>query len=133
MLSPIHILISALLVFLLGWLWHGPLFGKKWCAVQGLPQPDKKNCCGKDMAMPMVITILSWALTAAVFGWLLPLMPAADAHPAFCLAILIWLGFKLPEPVSQVIWKKKPMDLLWLEGGFTLAALLIIAAVYTFV
>lgn len=130
--SMTHVIVSAVLAFVLGWLWYGPLFGAKWCAIMGKTEEDRKNCGGKKMMVPMAITFILWLITAFVFGWLLPFVPMTHAYPAFCLAIALWLGFKMPHAVGAVIWGCKPKDVLWLEGGFTFAAMLLIAAVFTY-
>ena len=60
------VLVAAVVCFILGGIWHGPLFGKTWAAAKGLT-PEQIEAGKKDMPRYMVIiflllVVVAWAL-----------------------------------------------------------------------
>jgi len=39
----VGIILAIIVSFAIGFLWHGPLFGKQWMALNNLPQPKKEE------------------------------------------------------------------------------------------
>jgi len=47
-------------------------------------------------------------------------------------AIFTWLGFYLPVDIGAVTWEKKSWKLFWINTGYHLAMLLVVATVLTY-
>ena len=71
-LNYVHVLVVTIAGFLLGWLWHGPLFGKAWMAEMKITEEMAQAITGKDMAGKMirgfVLTLLSTFGLAALIA-----------------------------------------------------------------
>ena len=52
--------------FLFGWLWYGPLFGKKWASLMKMPADSKPD--PKVMLRGMGLTLLGTLLIAYVLA-----------------------------------------------------------------
>jgi hypothetical protein len=120
---------GAIAAFVVGFLWYGPILGNRWCKAAGLKKPKKGKDCKPPM-INMVMTFVGWLAASAVFGWLLAIIPHASPEFPFGLATVIWLAFMLPNKIACVLWSEHDKNLIWIDGGYNLAAMNAIALVY---
>lgn len=102
----------TLFSIVLGIIWYGPLFGKKfswaneWLDFNALSKEDQDKA--KKEAMPyywfQMIVSLVQIFILAYFVDMLPTMPSIK------LAFLLWLGFVMPIMAGNVIWSMKPSN-----------------------
>lgn len=113
----ISILISAIACFILGFLFHGPLFGKTWMRLAKIvPTGQEKlsdmwpqmiwNFVGNIVAagvLKMIIWISSYSAVMGDMTW----------YKGAILGFWLWLGFTAVWTSMDVIWMKKSFK-LWL-------------------
>ena len=66
--SWLAVIVGAIVSFLVGWAWYGPLFGKKWAEGVGVELGNAQNMPMGAMGLQMLgLLLMSWfvAVTAA--------------------------------------------------------------------
>jgi hypothetical protein len=120
------VIVAAIVGFVVGWLWWGPLFGKKWMALSGVkPTKDMK----KGMGSKMIIALLANLIMAYVLAALLFSSGTSGIMAAATLGFWVWLGFVATVMVGGVLWENKPWGLFWLNSIGWLVSIVIIAGV----
>jgi hypothetical protein len=111
------ILLAAVATFVIGFLFHGPLFGKLWMRLANIhPTGNEKF---SDMVPQMfwnfVVNIITASILAMLF-WLIfssPLMGMKTWYKGAILAVWVWLGFIVTSSSIDVIWMKRSWK-LWI-------------------
>ena len=124
------VLVSAVSAIVIGSVWYGPLFGKKFMALMGFEKlsADEQAAMKKGMAKTYALQFLSSVLMLGVLAWLLPALGAASAVGGMKAAFWVWLGFVMPVQLGQQLWGGK-MGLFWLGAGNMLLTLLAAGAI----
>ncbi|MEZ5693441.1 MAG: DUF1761 domain-containing protein [Altererythrobacter sp.] len=121
----IAVIAAAVSAFVLGGLWYGPLFGKKWMALVGLSEEQAKS--GSPAMIFGGAFVLS-LVAAFVFAMFLGPKPGIEfATAAGFAAGLCWVAATFG---INYLFARKPLALWLIDGGyatlqFTLYGLLI--------
>jgi Protein of unknown function (DUF1761) len=121
----INVFIAGLLTFGLRWAWHSPLLAPMWDKAH-IKQPVLKLNDPKTLTLYLASSFLG----AWIFGWLYLNMPQQGLSVALMTAVVIWIAFFLPNRAISLAENGQKPQLLWLEGGYYLAALLINAFIF---
>ncbi len=93
------ILISMVISVALGFIWYGPLFGKKWMQLSGIVMPDVKPSFSV-MVKPMLLSFVGAILMASVLSFSIifhdAYFQASGYASALSMGFLLWLGFTVP-------------------------------------
>jgi hypothetical protein len=76
----------------MGWLWYGPLFGRKWMNYMGFTEEDLKT---GSMPMPVIMGVNYVATVLAAFAIAMFLGPESDAAFGIFAGLMIavfWIG-----------------------------------------
>ncbi len=117
----------------LGFLWYGPLFGKKWEKLAGFTA-EKLEKAKKSMQQTYFLMFVSSLVTAYVlahFVW----YAAPGSLTLFIsvkTAVWAWLGFVFPSSLTKHLFSsdKKPTQLLVIEAGYYLVSLIVMGVVF---
>ncbi len=123
---------------LIGMLWFGPLFGKKWIKLMGFTESSMKK---------MPLTPLQAMAGGAVAAFLMAFVMAHDifvwrqffgesVSPAFCafqMGLWVWLGYVATSQVGMVLWEGKSWKLFFLVTAHSFVAYQAMAFILTFV
>ena len=109
------VLVAALASFIIGWLWYGPLFGKKWMELNGF---TKENIQDGGLSMPVILIVNYVATTLAALA--IAMFIGAEADIAFgifagIMIAVFWIG---TSRLNDVLYEKKPMGLFWINVGY---------------
>jgi len=116
------VLVAALFTFVLGFLWHGPLFGRTWLRLVALTPESMK---------PGPLHFVVWIGSALLMSFgLANVLATANAYTHMSGAVSglatgfwLWLSFVVPVSAGIVFSVHKPA-LLWLiTAGYYLVAL----------
>jgi hypothetical protein len=111
----LNIILAAVAVFIIGFVWYGPLFGKLWMKLNKLSKKQcadgKKNMPQKMGAMIVSILIMAYVLNTFVSG---------SISAALTTGFLIWLGFYATNQLSPVLWKGTAIKAYLLDIVYTL-------------
>ena len=117
----------TIILFIIGFLWYGPIFGKLWLKLSKIPAADvakakKKGMKGmwKSMFLNFVGTFVMVYVLARLFSLLGVTVPLQGA----VLGFWIWLGFFASTTLlGSVLWEGKPWGLFALNGLYWLVNL----------
>ena len=126
------VLAAAVANMIIGALWYGPLFGKRWMALMGFTPDGMKNM-PMTMAQAMVgglvsSLIMAYILAHDAFVWH-DFFGASVGPQAFALqlAFWIWLGYVATTLARQVLWEGKSWHLFILNASNSLVSLVVMA------
>ncbi len=118
------VLASAVASMVIGSIWYGPLFGKKFMSAMGMDSwsSEKKAAMKKSMGLTYLWQFLASILMFYVFAWLMGALGAKSAMDGIQAAFWVWLGFIVPLSLGNALWGGK-MILFWLGIGNMLLTL----------
>lgn len=119
------VVVSMVVSVVLGFIWYGPLFGKKWAALSGLTIPAEKPPF-KTMIKPIVLSLLG-ALFANVI--LSMGVHGATVATGMLAGFFAWLGFVVPVYLNFSGWEGKPWTLFSINAGYWLVYLLVAGSI----
>ncbi len=121
--------VSALAAFVLGFLFHGPLFGKLWMKLAKIQPTGNEKFA--DMVPQMALNMLANLVTAFVLAVVIlfasdsPYLAGNGFWRGVICAVWIWGGFLVTSSSIEVIWMGRSIQ-LWLFE--TIASLVVMAA-----
>ncbi|MDO8553336.1 MAG: DUF1761 domain-containing protein [Candidatus Micrarchaeota archaeon] len=130
MVNFVAIVIAAVVSFVLGMIWFGPLFGKTWMKLTGVSEKDAaKGKKGDNMPMLLVAQFVTALVTAYVLSMFVGFVGAKDAMSGAMVGFWAWLGFLATTSLGMVLWEGKPMELYLLKNGHMFVELLLMGAI----
>ncbi|HTH63192.1 MAG TPA: DUF1761 domain-containing protein [Gemmatimonadales bacterium] len=123
------VLMAALAVFVLGWLWYSPLlFFKPWMRLRGLdPEAAMKNA--KMPAGKLVIEFARCCVLAFVIARLMGLLGVTSWLIGIHSGLMLWIGFPLILLTGSVLWDNVPWKVAAIHAGDWLVKLLVIPVI----
>ena len=127
------VLVAALTQFFIGFMFHGPLFGKVWMRLAKITPTGKEKFA--DMIPQMVKNLLVNILFAYVlavvylFATTSPIMGGSGALNGMMCAFWIWLGFVFTTTSIEVIWMGRSPKLWYFELCASLVSCLAMGAI----
>jgi Protein of unknown function (DUF1761) len=144
MLPQLHInylamLAAVVLSFTFGWLWYGPIAGRKWAALMNLPadfKPDRKFML-RSMALQLLGTFLiAYVMAHGGEVWRASVWNAGVDEPfyvyGFFNAFFTWIGFFVPMLLGSVAWEGRPWALFGLNAAYHFINLQIIGMILAY-
>ncbi len=127
--SYLGILLAAVASMIIGSIWYGPLFGKKFMALMEFDKmsPEEqakmkkgmvKSYIGQFIASLVMFYVLAHVmyLSGYFYGY-------SPLQAGLCSALWVWVGFVVPVKFGDAIWGGK-MGLFWINIGSFLLTLL---------
>lgn len=132
MVNYMAVLAAAVVAFVLGWIWYGPLFGKKWMALEGFT-PESMKAMKMTGGMAIVLGFVTTFITSSVLGWLAAALNfgGTGVMGALQLAFWPWLGFMMTTIMGRWLWEGKTFVLCAFNALHAYIALLVMALVFT--
>lgn len=134
-INYVAVLVSAVVMFALGWLWYGKLFAKPWTEAMGWT-PEKMAAMGQDqksMMMQYGIQALASLLMAFVLSHALifasTYLNMSGISAGLQTGFWNWLGFVAPVTIGAVLWDGKPWKLWFITAGYYLVSLLVMGVI----
>lgn len=127
-INYLAVLVSAICSIVLGSIWYGPLFGKKWAKLMGINMPDKPT---KEMKSMMMKSYGFMGVTTLIMAFVMAhstIFAATYTHTTGIMAGLMsgfwnWIGFILPVTMGDQLWGGKSWKLLPITSGYYLVSL----------
>lgn len=128
-INYLAVLAAGVSNMILGALWYGPLFGKMWMRLMGLSDQRlnelKTRGMGKLYASAFIMAlVMAFVLAHFAFVW-----EAISVHDALQLAFWTWLGFIVTTMINPVLWEGKSWKLYFINIGYQLVALKVMALI----
>ncbi len=122
-------LLAIAATYVIGFLWHGPLFGKQWIKLNKMPMPKKEEMKFSMMLPGLSANFLMVFVQSAVLGRALQILSLHNVGDALIIATILWLPFSALLLLNIYAWGGKPMKLWLLDSAHALFSLLAVAAV----
>jgi hypothetical protein len=129
------ILACGVAMMVLGFLWYGPLFGKKWSQLMGwgvmTPElmAEKQKQARPGYAISFVGALIMAYVLAHGLAFGNAYLQMSGVGGNMMGAFWYWLGFVVPVTVGTVIWDGKPWLLWVINVGYYLVGMLIMATI----
>jgi hypothetical protein len=126
------VLVAAAANFIIGFLFHGPLFGKTWMKLANVTPTGNEKF--KDMIPQMVKNYIMNVVCAYVLATIyLSVVGASFKSPGVvtgsCVGFSVWLGFVVTSSSMEVIWMKRSTKLWLFEMVASLVSILAMGAI----
>jgi hypothetical protein len=124
------VLVSAVASMVIGSIWYGPLFGKRFIKEMGMDQwsPEKKAAMKKKMGLTYFGQLVASVIMFYVLAWFIGTLDKLTLSGGLMVGFLIWVGFAVPIKFADAVWGGK-MTLFWLSIGNMLVTLLAAGAI----
>ena len=117
------VLVCAVLAMALGFLWYGPLFGKKWMSIVGVGPADlaarqkmQQNVWKLYVAQFVLVLFQVWVLAYYIVGW--------QEASGLVNALWIWAAFIMPTVAGAAMWNNDSAKISWarfmIQAGYQL-------------
>src|SRR5207244_13625325 len=107
-LNYLAVLVAAVAVFVLGWLWYSPLlFYKPWMRLRGL-DPVAAMAGAKMPTGKLLIELVRCLVLACVIARLVALLGVSSWMGAVHVGLSLWVGFPVSLRTGSVLWGKVP-------------------------
>lgn len=130
-------LIAAVVTVVLGFVWHGPLFGKVWALALGVRTEDMVMDAAAKRAMYIRIainTVAAYIMSFIAFLFLFNFR-AVTFPSALMIFGVIFLGFILPQLVTTNLWNGRPakdsLKLFGISLGYNVLNFVLWALIFT--
>jgi hypothetical protein len=125
------VLVAAITVFVLGWLWYSPfLFYKPWMRARGV-DPAVAMAGAKMPAGKLVIELVRCIVLAYVIARFVALLGITSWMGAVHFGVMLWIGFPVILLVGSVLWDNTPVKVAAIHAGDWLVKLLVIPIIVT--
>jgi len=125
------LILSIIFSVVLGFIWYGPLFGKKWMALNGMKMPDPKPGFSV-MVKPILISLVGALCMSFVLARLIAIggayLGVSGVGNGLATAFMVWVGFIVPIHFNSAGWEGKPWTLFFINTGYWLVYLLVIGS-----
>lgn len=140
-INYVAVVVAAVANMALGFLWHGPLFGKQWMALMGITSqqadamkssPEAKNKMMRSYGMAFVGALVMAFVLAHFYVFAKDYMEADGLTAGLASGFWAWLGFVAPVTMGAVLWEQKPWKLWVINAGYYLIALLVMGILLSY-
>lgn len=125
------VVVAAVVVFVLGWLWYSPLlFFKPWMRLRGL-DPVAAMAGAKMPGGKLLIELVRCLVLAYVIALFVNHLSINSVMGAAHFGLLTWIGFPVIILTGSVLWENIPWKVAAIHAGDWLVKLLVISVIVT--
>ncbi len=132
-INLLAVLVAAIACFIIGFLFHGPVFGKLWMKLANIHPTGDEKLSGMlpQMLWNLVANIISAYAIAALYSFssTSPYIAGFGAFGAVVVAVWAWLGFIVTNSSMGVIWMKQNPKLWLFECVSSLVCVIAMGAI----
>lgn len=125
----LSIVLALVVSYVIGFSWHGPIFGKLWMAYNNMTPPKKEDMKFSVMLPGLGANFVLVIVQSAVLGRTFQIVSLANVGQALLIATVLWLPFTGLTIVNSYAWEGKKLGHMALDAGFYLVSLWATAAV----
>ncbi|MBP9710809.1 MAG: DUF1761 domain-containing protein [Candidatus Pacebacteria bacterium] len=121
----------AIAAMIIGYVWYGPLFGKKWAHMSGVSLERMQKGGGKSYAIMFVGSLITAYTLSHVLAFATTYMQTSGVSAGISSGFWMWLGFVAPVMLGTVLWEGKPWKLWAINSGYYLVVLCTMGVILT--
>ena len=123
------VIVAAVAVFVLGWLWYSPLlFYKPWMRLRGM-DPVAAMAGAKMPGGKLLIELVRCLVLAYVIAHFVALLGGSSWMGAVHLGLLLWIGFPVIVLTGSILWENVPWKVAAIHAGDWLVKMLVISII----
>ena len=130
------VLVCTILTLVIGFIWYGPIFGKKWMEITGADKMDmeRRKEMMKGVWKLYIAQIALALLQVYVLAWYLNTIGniSSGIHTAFS----IWLAFVMPTIAGTAMWNNDSAKISWarffIQSGYQLIIFIVFGLILSF-
>ena len=127
----IAVLVAAIVVFVLGWLWYSPLlFYKPWMRARGM-DPAVAMAGAKMPTGKLVIELVRCFVLAYIVAHFVAALGITNWLGAVHFGVFLWIGFPVILLTGSILWENTPVKVAAIHAGDWLVKLLVIPIIVT--
>ncbi len=96
------VVVAAVISFVLGMIWHGPLFAKTWAAARGIT-PEQMEAGKKEMPRFMALIAAALLVTAWGLAVLAGYLHLVTWMQGLKMGVLCWFAFSLTAVTAEAM------------------------------
>ena len=127
-INYLAVVAAALATFVVGALWYGPLFGKKWMQLHGYT-PEQLAEMQKGMGKTYGLSLVAYLVMAVVLSILVSYTGVANAGEGAWLGFLCWVGFAATIGLTANLFSDKSFGTYVLDAGYQLVYLVLMSVI----
>ena len=116
-------IIAIVMPMVVGSLWYGPLFGKKWMEMMNLSEEQIRE--NLNPVKSYGGSFIGSILTAYAFSLLITWLDMGTLTGGLTVGFIAWIGFALPMGWQSVAWEDKGFGLFLLNQAYNLLVYLL--------
>jgi hypothetical protein len=125
----IGVLVAALVSFMFGWMWFGPVFGKIWMKAMKISPREAEEMSKNGVLVPIFLGFILALIGSYVIAVLIASLGIVTVKGALLLGLIIWLGFFFTTHFGNNMWENKHLNIFYLYIGQDLCRILIICLI----
>ena len=128
------VVVAAVVAYVVGFMWHGPVFGTHWMKLMEIPQSEVDAMKAKGMAAmapQMVAAFFQQLVIALGMAHLSAALDLTGPAAAIFFAVLVWFTFIATTFLNGVLWERRKMELYLFNIGYHLVSVIIISLIVT--
>lgn len=125
----VSIVLAIVVSYAVGFLWHGPLFGKQWMEANKIPMPKKEDMKFSMMLPGLSANFVAVLVQASVMGRAFQILEMPSIWHAFIITTIFWLPFTGLTILNSNAWLGKSIKVTLLDALYYLVSYWSIAAV----
>ena len=108
------VLVAAVVTFVLGGLWYGPLFGKVWRVAEGQtePQPGHQKHPAFVYSLAFVLMLIAAAVLAVALG------PDPNVQRSFVVGLVVGVGWVATSFGVNYLFAGRRLALFAVDAGY---------------
>jgi hypothetical protein len=133
-INYLAVLVAGVSSMVLGFLWYGPLFGKKWVALMGwsdqvISEAKAKGGMGKNYVITLIGSFVMAYVLAHALIFASEYLNVFGVMAGVMAGFWNWLGFMMPLSLNSVLWEGKSWKLWMLNNGYSLTSLIVMGII----
>ncbi len=124
--------VGAVVSFVFGAMWYGPLFSKTWVRLSGFTPEQVEEGRKQSMAKSYVLTFVGCLLISSMLWHIIVLAEGFSGESGLTIGVLAgfwsWLGFVVPITLGSVLWEGRSWSLWLFNNAYHLLNFAIIGA-----
>lgn len=122
------VIVAAVIHFIIGGLWYGPLFGNKFLEIIGWTPEQQAQIVAQTHWSAYLIAFLTSLILVGTLAYFIAYTGANGVAGGMQTAACLWLGFVATTQLATVIFEQRKLGLYLLNVGYQLVAGLICGA-----
>ena len=125
----LSVVLALVASYVIGFTWHGPLFGKLWMKLNGMTPPKKGEMKFSMMLPGLAANFVLVVVQSAVLGRTFQIVNLPSATDALVVATILWLAFTALTIANSYAWMGKTFKHICLDAAHYLVSIWAIAAI----